>query len=479
MAADNGIELPDGFSSASEYAAEVKRVYLQYAFLAQMHITDFLVQPHWESLDIEWREYFMSDNFEISKLIPMATHGVVDKASPSSLREFVDKMFRLQFPRQQSNDSGSSEGTANVLKYFVDGMSEKKRKEVVDLAKLVRQVSRDTGSELVVDVGAGQGYLSRVVAYGQESAPRVLAVDFSEAQKRGAVAHQQRTLKRLRGKRAMGEGYRGPGYLEARLVHRVLRVDLESAGELAAAAQAEARGGRWMLCGLHACGDLSSSVLHAFAKSDAAAVAVVPCCYNHITEGHHGMVGFPLSAEMRDIHFGINALKTACQATVRWESQEQDTLAGFQRNYHRALLHYLMISSGQLSSEAPFPAVGGVTTTELRAAEERVGGVDAFAAYAYAALERLGVAWRPTVAECTEAQQEKRHGLLQMAVVWTLRSLMGPLIEGMLVMDRALYLRMHCGPEGGVRAFALFDAVASPRNVVLVAWRRGREQRLN
>ncbi|KAJ2880435.1 hypothetical protein H4R27_004722 [Coemansia aciculifera] len=476
MAIDNGIELPDGFSSASEYAAEVKRVYSPYAFLAQMHIVDFLVRPHWESLDVEWRDYFMSDEFDISKLIPLATHGQTDAACPSSLREFVGKMFSLQFPRQRIGDQGTSEERELVLKYFVDGMSEKKREEVVDLAALVGHVARDTGSGLVVDVGAGQGYLSRVVAYGRADAPRVLAVDFAEGQKRGAEVHQRRTVKRLQGKRATAEGYQGPRDIESRLVHRVLRVDLENAGELATAAQEEAGGGRWMLCGLHACGDLSSSVLKTFAESDAVAVVVVPCCYNHITEGQGA--GFPMSSELHGVQFGINALKTACQATVRWESREQDTMAGFQRNYFRALLHYLMVTMGQLPIDAPFPAVGGVTGTELKAAEEHVGTVGgddrAFAVYAYAALERLGMEWRPTVAQCVEARQKTSNGYRQMAVVWTLRSLMGPLIEGMLVVDRALYLRKHCGPAGGVRAFALFDAVTSPRNVVLVAWRGGR-----
>ncbi|KAJ2880855.1 hypothetical protein IWW38_005882, partial [Coemansia aciculifera] len=238
----------------------------------------------------------MSDDFDISQLIPLATHGHLDKASPLSLREFVDNMFRLQFPRQKS--SSAEEEETSVLKYFVDGMSEKKRKEVVDLAALVNQVSRDSVNDLVVDVGAGQGYLSRVVAYGRADAPRVLAVDFSDAQKRGAEAHQQRTLKRLCGKRAVAEGYQGPKDLETRLAHRVLRVDLDNVSELVSAAQAEARGGQWMLCGLHACGDLSSSVLRAFVESDAAAVAVVPYCYNHITEGQ-GVAGFPLSAELR------------------------------------------------------------------------------------------------------------------------------------------------------------------------------------
>ncbi|KAJ2816574.1 hypothetical protein GGI24_005685, partial [Coemansia furcata] len=428
MAIDNGIELPDGFHSASEYAAEVKRIYSPYAFLAQMHIVDFLVRPHWESLDVEWRDYFMSDDFDISRLIPLATHGETDAVCPSSLREFVSKMFSLQFPRQRMGDQGTSEERKLVLKYFLDGMSEKKREEVVDLSALIGNVARDTSSGLVVDVGAGQGYLSRVVAYGRADAPRVLAVDFAEGQKRGAEVHQRRTLKRLQGKRATAEGYQGPRDMETRLVHRVLRIDLESAGELAKAAQEEAGGDRWMLCGLHACGDLSSSVLKAFAESDAAAVVVVPCCYNHISEGPDA--GFPMSSELQGVEFGINALKTACQATVRWESREQDTMAGFQRNYFRALLHYLMVNMGQLPMDAPIPAVGGVTGTEVKAAEEHVEGVEgedrAFAVYAYAALGRLGIEWRPTVAQCVEARQQTSHGYRQMAVVWTLRSLMGP-----------------------------------------------------
>ncbi|KAJ2856331.1 hypothetical protein FB639_006121, partial [Coemansia asiatica] len=58
-------------------------------------------------------------------------------------------------------------------------------------------------------------------------------------------------------------------------------------------------------------------------------------------------------------------------------------------------------------------------------------------------------------------------GLKQMAAVWALRSMIGGLIESILVVDRAAYLSEHCGVGGSVSAFALFDPVTSPRNIVL------------
>ncbi|KAJ2677528.1 hypothetical protein GGH99_005800, partial [Coemansia sp. RSA 1285] len=156
--------------------------------------------------------------------------------------------------------------------------------------------------------------------------------------------------------------------------------------------------------------------------------------------------------------------------------------------YHRALLHYLMITHGQLSVEDSIPVVGKVTNNDLKAVIAR-GDVAAappsgsgetkaeaeagreFAVYALAALEKMKHAWRPTVVQCAECQRSMDHGLQQIAAVWTLKAITGPLVESLLIVDRALYLRECCGDGGTVRAFALFDVVDSPRNLVLVAQR--------
>ncbi|KAJ1952660.1 hypothetical protein EC988_003429 [Linderina pennispora] len=478
MAIPSGINIPCGFDSIDEYVAVLKQMYKEFAYLPAMHIVDFLVEDHWSELPRDWQEYFDSSAFDIESLIPMASQGQVPADSPESLSDFVRQMFGLRFPRDKIDTGASDDKVAvgDIQKYFLNGMKPKKQAEVIDLAHLVSQVARETGTELVVDVGAGQGYLSRVVAYSAAgSRASVLAVDFAHGQKRGAETFQKRLIKQLRGKKAQTDGYRWQEGDEQRLVHCVVKVGMDSTGELVQMARDQAGGRKWMLCGLHACGDLSSAILKAFVESDASAVALVPCCYNFISENCGDMSGFPLSTAFAGVEIGMNALKTACQATVRWEGKPSETMESFKRNYFRALLHYFMISKGQLSKHDRFPTVGGVTNTELAEAVEReqmqdmAEGIDKeFALYVYAALRKMQSSWHPSLGECLECRRSMKHGFRQMAVVWTLRSIVGPLIEGMLVVDRAMYLAQHCS---SVSAFALFDPVTSPRNVVLVARR--------
>ncbi|KAJ2844766.1 hypothetical protein IWW36_005054 [Coemansia brasiliensis] len=442
-----------------------------------MHIVDFFVTKFWQTLPAEWQEYF--EQIEMSSLLSMASTGQVDAGAPESLRSYVKDMFRLRLNYQGSRmaaaDGDSQQGE---LWYFLDGMNPKKQVEVKLLSQLVSTVAKESQCSLVVDVGAGQGYLSRVLAYSSYNLP-VLAIDSSPKQQRGAETMQQRTIKRLRGSRATQDGFGWKAERAQQLQHTVMHVGLDSTNQLAAKAHnaMPVANTRWMLCGLHACGDLSSAILKAFVESDAAAVAVVPCCYNHISEAprESAAVGFPLSSGMHGIQLGQNALKTACQATSRWDSCAEATLAAFRRNYFRALLHHLMVAHNQVAPNAMAPAVGKVTNTELQAISVSVDASSdeiAFTTYALAALTKLNHAWRPTAEQCVECYREHGStGLQQIAAAWTLKSLAGPLVECMLVVDRAMYLAEHCSASGRVSAFALFDPVTSPRNVVLVAQR--------
>ncbi|KAJ1866403.1 hypothetical protein LPJ78_001868 [Coemansia sp. RSA 989] len=467
------IQLPDGFGTIAEYAAEIKRAFAKYSSFPNMHIVDFFVTGFWQQLPDDWQEYL--EQVEVTGLVAMASTGQVDASAPESLRSYVKDMFRLRLNYQGPLiAAAAADSEQGELWYFLEGMNPKKRVEVQLLSQLVSTVAKESQCSLVVDVGAGQGYLSRVLAYSSYSLP-VLAIDSSPKQQRGAESMQRRTIKRLQGSRAAQHGFKWEAGRAQQLQHTVMHVGLDRTGELAATAHSRAAGGRWMLCGLHACGDLSSAVLKTFVESDAAAVAVVPCCYNHISETRQGTVaGFPLSREMHGIRLGQNALKTACQATSRWDSCPEATLAAFRRNHFRALLHYLMVAHGQVAPDAMAPAVGKVTNTELQAAKVSVDASSdeiAFTTYVLAALTKLNHAWRPTAEQCVECYREHGTGLQQIAAAWTLKSLAGPLVECMLVVDRAMYLAEHCRGSGRVSAFALFDPVTSPRNVVLVAQR--------
>ncbi|KAI9506236.1 hypothetical protein GGI25_002139 [Coemansia spiralis] len=493
MVRDKGIRLPEGFDSIEQYTEELKNAYDRYAYLLVTNIMNFFVTEQWKNLPKEWRWYFDSPLFDVSSLIAMAAHGRVPDGAPETLKSYVNAMFRLRIPRETT--LAIDEKQKKTVALFMHGMSEKKRDEVLMLSKLVDQVACETGSKMVVDVGAGQGYLSRVLAFSASlGKSRVLAVDFSETQKRGAEVLQKSMVKMLKSKRAKADGYAWDESQNARLTHQVLKVDMGGSDELVAAAQniRKDKHEHWMLCGLHACGDLSSAILKAFAESDAAAVVLVPCCYNLITElgvnleTHCSAIpGFPMSQAFRGVKLGTHALKAACQAPMRWENDAACVHSSFERNYFRALLHYLMVSHGQLSADDRGPAIGSVTRNGLQAAMAREhrqledSGLSdndegkRFAVYTLAALEKIKHPWRPSVAQCIECQRGMQHGLSQVAAAWTLMSLAGPVIESMLVVDRALYLGEHCGAAGTVQAFALFDAVASPRNMVLVAQRAG------
>lgn len=98
-----------------------------------------------------------------------------------------------------------------------------------------------------------------------------------------------------------------------------------------------------------------------------------------------------------------------------------------------------------------------------------------FVPFVKASLKRLKLPDNTITAE--EAQlhyltaKEKRVDK-QFVTLWTLRGLLAPIIESIILVDRWLYLndsiKEHSG-GGGAWMYPLFDLSASPRNVVYVA----------
>ena len=163
-----------------------------------------------------------------------------------------------------------------------------------------------------MDLGAGQGYLDLVLAYGYGKT--VIGVDDNTIQTHGANI---RSKKALRFKRDHEIG-------SLSFVNRRIHVS-ESFESLLD--QKESNGKNWILCGLHTCGDLSPSSIHHFLESDASILVNVSCCYNRLTEtipeGYKDEPrieenpGFPMSKYLRnsELFLGHSARSTACQCT--------------------------------------------------------------------------------------------------------------------------------------------------------------------
>lgn len=151
------------------------------------------------------------------------------------------------------------------------------------------------GASTVVDLGAGKGHLAGELA--SRHALSVLAVDVSDALVQHAGKQAQRGGRNECGKDGSGSGggsvhvAAASALLTARNAVPVLQgllcqqASSSSSSSSERGSTAGVPGAPLVLIGLHACGDLSPTVLRAFREWPAAAAVVsLGCCYNLLTE---------------------------------------------------------------------------------------------------------------------------------------------------------------------------------------------------
>ncbi|KAL2943572.1 Methyltransferase-like protein 25 [Bienertia sinuspersici] len=147
-----------------------------FEFFFQSNVVNFLKDRLWELVDKDWIDCLKNEPVENLLQIPS---GIVQDHWPSSLKEYVLTARHLAFPREQAKLEKVLPGMSmislnNVLS---QGMNPKKIHEVEVLSSVVSCIMRSIGAQTVIDVGAGQGYLSLVLAF-QYQLP-VVAIDAS------------------------------------------------------------------------------------------------------------------------------------------------------------------------------------------------------------------------------------------------------------------------------------------------------------
>ncbi|KAF9118914.1 Methyltransferase-like protein 25 [Mortierella sp. 14UC] len=245
---------------------------------------------------------------------------------------------------------------------------------------------------------------------------------------------------------------------------------------------------RWTLCGLHACGDLTSNMVKLYLESSATCLFSVGCCYHWITERYDkagniaiadGSHGFPLSAAFNrhKCHLGEHPKMIACQSPERWLEYQKETEDAIHGHYFRALLHKLMVERGL------YPGPPAIAPVLGRMGKHRLKG---FPHYLTTAVNRLRLPADRISPEEAQAAYDKflDRDLYRIGILWALRTMLGPLFEGMILLDRATFLYENiigsgdmdskgkatkAGSKASVQLIAGFDVVESPRNMILVA----------
>ncbi|XP_051999995.1 protein RRNAD1 [Xyrauchen texanus] len=230
----------------------------------------------------------------------------------------------------------------------------------------------------------------------------------------------------------------------------------------------------FVLTGLHACGDLSSTLLRHFANCPHVQVITsVACCYmkistqenpnppgviqppfSDITTESRSENGYPMSDWVHGLpghQLSYKAREGACHAIEDYLNRLREESGLLQTHCYRAVLESI------IRVERPDLRRPGVQTVKKT---HKLS----FAEYVRLALPRVGLPvdlpFDPASVDAMLAQQGR------VVVYFSLVLLLAPVVETLVLLDRMIFLQ-----ERGFQSklIPLFDAAFSPRNLVLVA----------
>ncbi|KAI5072705.1 hypothetical protein GOP47_0012811 [Adiantum capillus-veneris] len=528
------------------------------------HVVEFFYDRLWEDVDKQW--WTDLERASIQDLLWLPS-GRVQDTWCDSLKNFVRTAQSLALFRQPGENIEKifpgfcKPKISNLLR---QGMNAKKIHEVELLSGVINRIFGEAHASQVVDVGAGQGYLAQVLAF--EYGLPVVALDAcahhadvtnrrSERLKKHYTSCSKKMSQNSITKDCVNVA--GPQTATFRVMSGTSQMELpyflstlalqkssdpmmeaahkrgnhdsfgraDIAGAIDQSSQSELMNKAqhsYILAGLHACGDLSATMLKTYVMcEEVRAVVTVGCCYNLLSENCGGVqlsgqcYGFPLSEGVKNlgITLGRRACDLACQSAERWKDVgiesalynfEQHALrAGFQLVLHRyypALAksnptigrlgktrrrkqtkrHVSLESTVNASCSSSWQCVEETASQpdNLSVSNQMQCKQNKFVEFTSAAFQRLGLPC--LAAEQLEAVWEEiEPKTVLVGPYWSLRAVLGPVLETFILLDRLLYLQeqIQFVPEGtdmsvGLRKpklIALFDPNVSPRNMAIIA----------
>lgn len=274
-----------------------------------------------------------------------------------------------------------------------------------------------------------------------------------------------------------------------------------------------------MVISLHSCGNLLHHGIRSLVLNPAvAAVALVGCCYNLVTERLGPLSyklptlrqpnsrldqtssacdphGFPMSERLaayehkygKGIRLNITARMMAVQAPYNWTPAE--TEAFFTRHFFRALLQRVLVDLGLVGKPPLADDTGGRSPRGWSGRDQPIilGSLpkncySSFTAYVRGAVAKLaddserGRSIKEMFKSLTDEnladyEQRYRGRKKELSTIWSLMAFSATVVESVIVVDRWLFLReqeqvQDCWVE------AVFDYKQSPRNLVVVGIKR-------
>ncbi|XP_070807273.1 methyltransferase-like protein 25B isoform X1 [Pituophis catenifer annectens] len=427
-------------------AANLVRVLALYRPLTDAYVIEFFSDDLWGRLPRGWQAALGElSPPEVAALL--LRRGRPGELWPLSLLAFRAAAHALPFPRRPA-----AAREPPLPPRFRRHLRPKKQHEVRRLAQVLKRLSELTGCRRVVDVGAGQAPdtppvqgPSHVVGWVSPDTPWPEFVELLRSGKAagdGSSASgrpptepcEPRETEARKG--GADRGRDGPESLEQNPPTHL---------------QAQQPQGALLLTGLHACGDLSATLLRLFvACPDIVGITSVSCCYMKLSTGEDAQPGYPLSdwvAGLPGHRLSYKAREGACHAMEDYILRLEHDSPSLKTHCYRARLETL---------------IRAIDPTKKRLGVQAIPKTHkmTFEQYARQGLERIGMSPSGPLEPASPAQQQR------VVVFFSLALLLAPLVETLILLDRMIYLQEQGFP---CELVPLFNPALSARNLVLVA----------
>lgn len=475
------------------YASLLGAFLSQYAWLNDAYVLDYFVEQQWHKLPLSWQASLST--IELSDLSVWLETGLPVQGRsvwPLSLMCLAPaaKLLALKrlpvpsagdIPLLSSDDctgtenlqwpSFDSRGNRNLTHAFRKHVKLKKQYEITRLAMVVELLACKCDSKHVLDVGSGQGHLARLLALGKRL--RVATVDLVGSHLASAQRFDRQAVEHVRKKNAMTrdpevaeQSCDLPQHVELEVSMSTTPAELQKVAETAWG-NGDAGAGNFLLVGLHTCGDLGPSMIKLFADSPAARGLVsVGCCYMKLNEkrceGLEDGKAYPMSKHVQAMGtkavLSYQAREVACHAFEVYVNRLRESPLALKIHCYRALLERLIVDRYRDQRHCGLGCV------------KHASGMT-FAQYARKALEKFPLPMPDEDLDSPELELAMSEWQ-RVVVFYSLRLLIAPVVESLLLVDRMLYLWDRCIPSCLV---PLFDPCMSPRNLVLLAFKENHQ----
>uniref|UniRef100_A0A674K5U6 Methyltransferase like 25B n=1 Tax=Terrapene triunguis TaxID=2587831 RepID=A0A674K5U6_9SAUR len=444
---------PLSLEEQKQLAVNITHVLSLYGSIVDSYIIEFFTDNLWGKLPYSWQAV-LTDLPSPQLAAVLLEKGKPEEVCysvvwPLSLLAFKATAHTLAFSRTPRGRGGTSANgrpeefrenrcqSSKLNPLFRKHVKPKKQHEIRQLGKVVKKLSEIARCDQVVDIGSGQGHLSRFLAFGLGLS--VTAIEGDGRLVDMATKFDRELVWALEKEQA--------DILLTLPAPRKSRLRPTAVNPLGLLAE-----GRLLLTGLHACGDLSVALLRHFTRCPhVVAMTSVACCYMKLTTQEEptppGLYGYPLSAWVAGLPghaLSYKAREVACHAVEDYVLRLRSESPVLRTHCYRATLETLIRAAD------PAKRCLGVRRGRV--------GLDPAA---------------PLDRACVDAMLAQQQNVV---AFFSLALLLAPLVETLILLDRMIYLQ-----EQGFQCqlIPLFNPSFSPRNLVLVAAKAGLDSALS